>query len=153
MFGPGSREDAGIAVFEYPDKIVSFDFSSWDPLPWVESWALSFYGNEGVLYLRPLPASCELFLKEAKGCFNAGWTRWNETSFPIAWASEKTAYTPELAEIGNSQYFRREVESFVAAARGERPVEIPTTHARDILQLIAACYESSAQGGQEVRLN
>jgi predicted dehydrogenase len=153
LFGPGSREDAGIAVFEYPDKIVSFDFSSWDPLPWVESWALSFYGNEGVLYLRPLPASCELFLKEAKGCFNAGWTRWNETSFPIAWASEKTAYTPELAEIGNSQYFRREVESFVAAARGERPVEIPTAHARDILQLIAACYESSAQGGQEVRLN
>ena len=153
LFGPGSREDAGIAVFEYSNKIVSFDFSSWDPLPWVESWALSFYGNEGVLYSRPLPATCELFLKEAKGRFNAGWTLWNETSFPVAWASEKTEYTPELAEIGNLHYFRREVESFVAAARGERPVEIPAAHARDILKLIAACYESSGQGGQEVRLN
>src|SRR3982074_966231 len=69
LFGPGSREKPGIAVFDYPDKIVSVDFSSWDPLPWVESWVLSFYGNEGVLYLRPLPASCELFLKEAKGRF------------------------------------------------------------------------------------
>jgi predicted dehydrogenase len=153
LFGPGSREDAGIALFEYPNKIVSFDFSSWDPLPWVESWDVSFYGNDGVLHARPLPATCELFLKEAKGRFNAGWTRWNETSFPIAWASEKTEYTPELAEIGNLHFFRREVESFVAAALGERPVEIPAAHARDILKLITACYESSAQGGQEVRLN
>ena len=152
LFAPESREDAGIALFEYPDKIVSFDFSSWDPLPWVESWDISFYGNEGVLHSRPLPATCELFLKEAKGRFNAGWTHWNETSFPIAWASEKTEYTPELAEIGNLHYFRREVESFVAAARGERPVEIPAAHARDILKLIAACYESSGQGGQEIHL-
>ena len=153
LFDARSREDAGIALFEYPDKIVGFDFSTWDPLPWVESWAISFYGNEGVLHSRPLPATYKLFLKGAKGRFNAGWTLWNETSFPIAWASEKTEYTPELAEIGNLQYFRREVECFVAAVRGERPVEIPAAHARDILKLIAACYESSAQGGQEVRLN
>jgi predicted dehydrogenase len=153
LFGPESREDAGIALFEYPNKIVSFDFSSWDPLPWVESWDISFYGNEGVLHARPLPATCKLFLKEAAGRFNAGWTIWNETSFPISWASEKTAYTPELAEIGNLHYFRREVESFVAAALGERPVEIPAAHARDILKLIAACFESSNLGGQEVHLN
>ena len=125
LFGPGSREDAGIVVLEYSNKIVSFDFSSWDPLPWVESWAISFYGHEGVLHARPLPATCELFLKEAKGRFNAGWTRWNETSFPIAWASEKTEYTPDLAEIGNLHFFCREVESFVAAALGEGPVENP----------------------------
>src|SRR6266404_2524277 len=61
---------------------------------------------------------------------------------PIAWASEKTEYTPDLAEIGNLHFFRREVESFVAAALGERPVEIPAAHARDILKLITACYES-----------
>ena len=153
LFGPDSREDAGIAVLEYPDKIVSFDFSSWDPLPWVESWAVSFYSNEGVLHSRPLPATCNLFLNEAKGRFNAGWTLWNETSFPIAWASEKTEYTPELAEIGNLHYFRREVESFITAAVGEGPVEISAAHARDVLKLIAACYESSTQGGQEVSLN
>jgi predicted dehydrogenase len=152
LFGPESREDAGIALFEYPSQIVSFDFSSWDPLPWVESWTLSFYGNEGVLHVRPLPATCKLFIKEAKGRFNAGWTVWNETSFPVAWASEKTAYTPELAEIGNLDYFRREMESFVAAAVGARPVEIPAAHAGNVLKLIAACYASSAQGGQEVRL-
>jgi predicted dehydrogenase len=66
LFGPGSREDAGIVVFENSNKIVSFDFSSWDPLPWVESWEISFYGDEGVLDARPLPATCELFLKEAE---------------------------------------------------------------------------------------
>jgi hypothetical protein len=45
------------------------------------------------------------------------------------------------------------MESVVAAALGERPFEIPAAHARDILKLITACYESSAQWGQEVRLN
>jgi predicted dehydrogenase len=152
LFGPESREDAGIALFEYAKQIVSFDFSSWDPLPWVESWVLSFYGSEGVLHARPLPSTCKLFLKEAKGRFNAGWTVWNETSFPVAWASDKTAYSPELAEIGNLSYFRREIDSFVAAAVGARPVEIPVAHANNILKLIAACYESSTQGGKEVRL-
>jgi predicted dehydrogenase len=153
LFGPPSREDAGIALLEYPDKIVSFDFSSWDPLPWVESWGISFYGSEGVLHTRPLPATCKLFLQEAKGRFDAGWTVWNETSFPMAWASEKTEYSPELAEIGNLHYFRRELDSFVAAALGQRSPEISAAHARDILKLIAACYESSAGKGHEVRFN
>ena len=31
---------------------------------------------------------------------------------------------PELAEIGNLHYFRREVDSFVAAALGQRSAEI-----------------------------
>lgn len=151
VFGPESREDAGIALFEYANQIVSFDFSSWDPLPWAESWVLSFYGSEGVLHTRPLPSTCRLFLKEAKSRFNAGWTVWNETSFPVAWASDKTAYSPELAEIGNLNYFRREIESFVAAAVGARPVEISAAHASNVLKLIAACYASSVQGGKEVR--
>jgi hypothetical protein len=60
---------------------------------------------------------------------------------------------PELAEIGNLHYFRREVDSFVAAALRQRSAEISAPHARDILKLIAACYESSANAGQEVPLN
>ena len=151
-FGSSSREDAGSAIFEYGDKIVSFDFSSWDPLPWIESWGISFYGSEGILHTRPLPATCQLFLNQARDRFSAGWTSWNETSFPVPWASIKTAYSPELAEIGNLEYFRRELDSFIAAAKGEREVEISTTHARDIMKLIAACYESSAEHGREVKL-
>jgi threonine dehydrogenase-like Zn-dependent dehydrogenase len=56
--------EKAVAVFGYHDKVVSFDFSSWDPLPWVESWQISFYGTEGILHSRPLPANCDLFLKE-----------------------------------------------------------------------------------------
>jgi predicted dehydrogenase len=151
-FGSSFREDAAVAVFGYQDKIVSFDFSSWDPLPWVESWQISFYGNEGILHTRPLPATCDLFLKAPNDRFAAGWTSWSETSFPIAWAAHKTAYSPELAEIGNLDYFRREIESFVTAAIDQRKVEIPATQARDILRLIAACYESSVDQGREVKL-
>jgi predicted dehydrogenase len=152
VFGTSFREDAAVAVFEYQDRIVSFDFSSWDPLPWVESWQISFYGTEGILQVRPLPATCCLFLKAASDRFDAGWTSWTETSFPITWASDKTEYTPELAEIGNLGYFRREIESFVAAATNQREVEIPVTQARDILKLIAACYESALVHGSEVKV-
>jgi predicted dehydrogenase len=151
-FGSSFREDAAVAVFGYHDKIVSFDFSSWDPLPWVESWQISFYGTEGILHARPLPATCDLFLQAANDRFGSGWTSWSETSFPIAWAAQKTKYSPELAEIGNLNYFRREIEAFVTAAIGQREVEIPATQARDILKLIAACYASSVDQGREVKL-
>ena len=149
VFDAHSREDAASAIFQYDTCLVSLDFFSWDPLPWVESWEIALYGTEGVLHTCPLPAQSRLFLKEARGSFPAGWTSWNETSFPTPWAARTTAYSPELAEIAHTTFFEREAEAFLAAARGQAPVPISVQHARDILRVIAACYTSSQQHGQE----
>jgi predicted dehydrogenase len=149
VFGPGSREDAAGAILSYPDKLVVVDFFSWDPLPWIETWGISAYGTEGVMHARPLPASYEVY-DAGRGAHPPGWTHWSETSFPIAWAAEKTAYTPELAEIGNPVYFDREMAAFVDCLRSGQPSPIPATHARDVVALIQALYDSSARSGAEV---
>ncbi len=150
---PGDyREDAAGAVFRYPDRLVTVDFSSWDPLPWCETWQVDVYGTEGVLHAGPLPGRYEIYLSNAHGEHPAGWTRWQETSFPIAWAATPTAYSPELSEIANMSFFRREADAFLSAIRKEARITITAAHARDIVRCIAACYESSASGGTEVRI-
>jgi len=150
---PGSnREDAAGSIFRYGDKIVTVDFFSWDPLPWIETWQVSMYGTDGILHAGPLPGRYELFLTESRGGHPAGWSRWAETSFPVPWAATPTAYSPELAEIANATFFQREANAFLAAIRKEASVPISASHARDVVRCIAACYESSRARGQEVAL-
>ena len=92
------REDAAGAVLNYADKIVVVDFFSWDRC-WLESWDMRPTAPRGSC-TRPLPASYKIYDRGNAGALE-GWTEWHETSFPINWASRKTEYSPELAEIGN----------------------------------------------------
>jgi predicted dehydrogenase len=151
VMGPTSREDAAGAVLNYADKIVVVDFFSWDPLPWLETWDISLYGTEGVMYSRPSPATYRIYDKGNKGV-PEGWTEWNETSFPINWASKKTVYSPELAEIGNPVFFDRELAAFNNSVRTGAPIVIPATQALNISTLIEALFASSQNAGAEVSL-
>jgi predicted dehydrogenase len=147
---PAYREDAASTTMVYADKVVGFDFNSWEPLPWMESWEISIYGTNGVLHVGHLPARLRLFLQNAAGPYPSGWTQWQETSFPEAWAAKTMEYTPELAEIANRDLFSREVRAFLAAVRGEAPVAIDAAHALAIANVIDSFYASSAKDGAEV---
>ena len=149
--GPTSREDAAGAVLNYDDKIVVVDFFSWDPLPWLETWDLTAYGTEGVMQSCPSPSSYRIYDKGNRG-FPEGWTDWIETSFPINWASKKTVYSPELAEIGNPVFFDRELAAFSNSIRTGAPIVIPATQALNISTLIEALFASSENAGAEVTL-
>jgi predicted dehydrogenase len=83
----------------------------------------------------------------------AGWTTWRQTSFPVPWAATPTNYTPELAEIANSELFAHEVGAFLAAVRGLAPVPVDVAHALDIARVIDACYASSAEDGAPAALS
>ena len=149
--GPTSREDAAGAVLTYDDTIVVVDFFSWDPLPWLENWDLTAYGTDGVMSSRPLPASYRIW-DSGKHGVPEGWTEWSETSFPIQWASKKTIYSPELAEIGNPSFFDRELAAFNHSLRTGAPIAVPATQALAISTLIEALFASSEQAGAEIRL-
>ena len=149
--GPTSREDAAGAVLSYDDKIVVVDFFSWDPLPWLEMWDITAYGTDGVMSSRPLPAAYRIW-DNGQHDVPEGWTEWSETSFPIQWASKKTIYSPELAEIGNPSFFDRELTAFVDSLRTGSPIVVPATQALNISTLIEALFASSAQSGAEVTL-
>jgi predicted dehydrogenase len=150
---PAYREDAASATLVYADKLVTLDFMSWDPLPWQETWDLSIYGTEGVLHAGVLPARTRLYLRDEHAGLPAGWTTWRQTSFPVPWAATPTEYTPELAEIANSELFEREVGAFLGAVRGDAAVPITAAHALDIARVIDACYASSAVDGAQVALS
>lgn len=146
-----AREDAAAAILNYPDKVVTIDFMSWDPLPWTEAWDITAYGTHGIMHSTPMPASYKLY-HDGKNGHAEGWTHWNETSFPEIWAVRKTVYSPEVAEIGNPVYFDREAAAFVGALRGGTPSVVPATQAHNINLLLEALFASSDQGGREVRL-
>ncbi|MGF6532235.1 putative dehydrogenase [Paraburkholderia sp. GAS206C] len=147
--GDESREDAAGAVLNYEDKIVVIDFMSWDVLPWTESWDITAYGTEGIMSSRSLPSSYKIY-DAGKGVHAEGWTEWQETSFPEIWATKKTEYSPDIAEIGNPVYFDRESNAFFDALRNGTPSVVPATQAYNISRVIESMFASSKQAGAEI---
>lgn len=150
--GKQSREDAAGAILNYDDKIVVVDFMSWDVLPWTESWDLTAYGTEGIMSSRSLPSSYKLYQTGNLQDSTQGWTKWNETSFPEIWATKKTEYSPDIAEIGNPIYFDRELNAFLDSYLNKKPSQVPAEQAHQISLLLAALFSSADQKGQEVPL-
>lgn len=150
--GESSREDAAGAILNYKDKIVTVDFMAWDVLPWTESWDITAYGTEGIMSARPLPASYKLYQSGKIEGSMQGWTEWNETFFPEIWATKKTEYSPEIAEIGNPIYFDRELDTFLNAYLNNQPSKIPASQAHNISRILAALFKSSSLNGAEVNL-
>lgn len=150
-FGPDSREDAGGALLQYDDKLITVDFMSWDPLPWTETWDLSAYGTEGIMHSCPLPASYKIY-DSGKNGHEQGWTDWRETSFPEIWATKKTVYSPEIAEIGNPIYFDREAAAFASSLRSGSPSAVSATQAHNVNRLIEAMFASSESSGAVISL-
>jgi len=147
-----SREDAAAAVLIYDDKLISLDFFSWDPLPWIESWDIAVYGTEGIFHARPLPSTYKAYERGNRPGRAKGWLEWRDTSFPVEWAAEKTAYTPELAEIGNAEYFSKETAAFLDSLASGAPSSISASHALQVTRVIDALYVSGADKGKEIFL-
>lgn len=148
--GDESREDAAGAILNYDDKIVVVDFMSWDVLPWTESWDMTAYGTEGIMSSRSLPSSYKLYQTGKIDGTIQGWTEWHETSFPEIWATKKTEYSPEIAEIGNPIYFDRELDAFLDSLRNGKPSQVPAEQAHNISILLAALFKSAEINGAEI---
>ncbi|WP_145009350.1 Gfo/Idh/MocA family protein [Pseudomonas oryzihabitans] len=146
-----AREDAAAAVLNYDDKMVTIDFMSWDPLPWTESWDITAYGTHGSIHARPMPASYKIY-HDGKNGHQEGWTTWSETSFPEIWATRKTVYSPDVAEIGNPVYFDREASAFLDSYSNGKPSQVPATQAHNINLLLEAMFASAEKDGQEILL-
>jgi predicted dehydrogenase len=149
---PRCAEDAVVATLNYDDKIISLDFSSWEPTPWVEGQEIEVHGTAGVLRVGLLPSVVRVFLREAAGGYAAGWTEWRETSFPVRWTATPTAYSPELAEVANEQFFDAEITGFLGAMAGDNGVLCSAQEALRTARLVSACYDSAARSGAEILL-
>lgn len=144
--GEDSLEDAVVAALEWDEMLMAFDFTSWEANDWLETWEFAFYGTEGTLLFQMLPERYQLYLKQPRGGFRKGWTRWNETTFAVPWAGEPTPWE-KWHVVANKSFFFKEIAAFRDAATGASPSPIPPAHARDVALVMDACYRSSAEGG------
>jgi len=75
-FGGSVHEDAGAAVLDYPDKLLTVAVTGWGARPWVESWAFEFEDTEGTLQVGLRPPSYRLYVRRSCGGHLAGWHGW-----------------------------------------------------------------------------
>jgi predicted dehydrogenase len=144
-------EDAAVAALEYDGMLLSFDFTAWEANGWLETWEITLFGTEGTLTVQMLPERYALYLKSDRAGFKKGWTRWNETTFAVPWSGEPTPWEAWHI-VANKSFFFREIAAFRDAATGKRASVIPPAHARDVATVMAACYESSRDGGRRVAI-
>jgi len=70
------HEDAGAAIFDYGDKLVTLDMTGWEAHPWVEAWAIELYGADGTLLVGIQPPRYKLYVRNPNHGYEAGWHRW-----------------------------------------------------------------------------
>lgn len=144
-----SREDVASLTMIYEDKLATFDFTVHENCEWFESSEVSVYGDAGQFTFGVLPGRIDALILEPKDG-PAGWVRWNEGFFATPWSGHKSLYS-ELPQVGNKYFFDREVEEFLAAARGETTAGGATAQtAFEVAAVVAASLESAAKGGTSV---
>lgn len=70
-------EDVGAAIFDYGDKIATFDITGWEAHPWVEAWCIEFYGTDGTLRVGIQPPWYKLYVRNPNHGYEAGWHSWD----------------------------------------------------------------------------
>lgn len=147
--GDTSREDVASLTMLYDHHLATFDFSVHENSEWFESSQVDVYGDAGMLSFGVLPGRIDaLVLNPAQG--PAGWSSWHEGAFVTPWSGHKSLYS-ELPQVGNRFFFDREVNEFLAAARGEVTGGGALARtAAEVAAVIAAAYDSSAKGGAGV---
>jgi predicted dehydrogenase len=71
------HEDVGAAIFDYGSKLVTLDMTGWEAHPWVEAWAIEFYGTDGTLMVGIQPSRYRLYVRNANHGYEPGWHTWS----------------------------------------------------------------------------
>jgi predicted dehydrogenase len=137
-------EDAAACTLTWDSLVGTLSLVGWEANDWLETWEIAVFGERGTVYAGPLPDRCHLFLKEAAGGFDKGWTRWDETQFNVSWLDHKAQHVWHAVQ--HRDFYRAELERFVSDVRtGGRPL-IPAAHGLQVTETIAAFYEAAKHG-------
>jgi predicted dehydrogenase len=93
------HEDAGAAILDYGDKLVTFDITGWEAHPWVESWSIEIYGADGSLYAGLQPPAYQLYMRNPGVDFQAGWHSWEGSATGGTVPNVNINYTREMEHM------------------------------------------------------
>lgn len=135
-FGIGSLmyEDVCSGIMEYADKNVVLDMTAWEPTEWCHEWAIDVYGTNGSLHAIPDYPAATMYLRGARGDFNAGETKL-KTELPHGTSNVPSCY-------------RRQFESLFARVKGHQDAgegSCGLSNSVDVLKVIDAFYRSAEE--------
>jgi predicted dehydrogenase len=121
-------EDSAAFVFRFGDVLAAGDCCGWEAEDWVQSWSIELYGTQGTLRVGVHPPAIDLFLRQARAPYAAGWTRTTNPAY-----DGNLNYAVELREA------RRRI-----LAR-QTPAGADIQHALRLVEILDALYRSQGR--------
>jgi predicted dehydrogenase len=121
-------EDAAAFVFRFGDVLAAGDCCGWEAEEGMRSWSIELYGTQGTLRVGIHPPALDLYLRQGRAPYPAGWTR----SFDPGYDGHET-YAAELREAR-----RRSVA-------GQTPAGADVQHALRLVEILDALYRSQGR--------
>jgi predicted dehydrogenase len=69
-------EDAGAAILEYENMLVTFDVTGWEAHNWVEAWSMELFGTDGTLQVYLVPPGFRMWVRHPHENYDRGWHTW-----------------------------------------------------------------------------
>ena len=118
-------EDSAAFVFRFGDVLAAGDCCGWEAEDWLHSWSIELYGTQGTLRVGIHPPAVDLYLRQARAPYPAGWTRSVDAGHPL-----EANYAAELREA------RRRIVA------GQTPSGADIQHALRLVEILDALYRS-----------
>lgn len=134
-------EDAGAGIFNYGDKLVTFDLTGWEAHPWVEAWTIELYGTDASLYVGIQPSRYKLYVRNPKPGFEVGWHSWKS----LAGSTVGNSLVIDENYIGETQHMLKRIRSW------DTNNQASLLEAEAVITILDAMYRSHQQG-QRVNL-
>lgn len=144
-FGIGTlvHEDVSASVFDYGDKLVTFDVTGWKACGWVEGWRIELFGTNGTVYSGLMPAWGRLNVASPRAGYSAGWHTFEHDDDDLDPAEftlvPDVTYTTELFEL---------IDRLVAGDRSQDGLR----QGLRVIETLDAVFRSSRADGARVSL-
>lgn len=142
-------EDSAVCLLEWDTMAGTMSVVGWEAQEWLESWEIAIFGDKGSVFAGPLPDRVHLFVREETESYSAGWTRWDDTQFNVAWLDHEAKHVWHAVQ--HREFYRSELNRFISDVREGGDPLIPASHALMVTETITGLYES-ARGSVGVEL-
>jgi len=134
-------EDAAACIFEWEKTVGSLTATWWEATDWFESWELALYGDKGTAIAGIWPERMDVYLRQPAPGWLAGWTHHHESTFTEPWVNPSPKSDWDIGQ--HRKFYRAELERVIQDVRTGGSAEIPAVSAMQVMETIAALYESN----------
>jgi predicted dehydrogenase len=137
------HEDCSATVFDYGDKLVTFDVTGWEARGWVEGWRIELYGTNGTIFAGLMPPWARVNVATARAGYDAGWH---------SFEGEAEVLDPSQYTLVPDATYTRELHDLIDRLRSGDRSQAGLERGLAVVQMLEAAFRSSRALGQRVDL-